>query len=99
MSAVHTASNQNGTLTISAQRMDNVTVKTRMNKFVNVNVIYYTVTNNMNNESATYVHIETMPNSLTRNMLSFIHERLDGYARANVWYVSYNDTVDYIYYV
>jgi hypothetical protein len=98
MSAVHTATNSNGTLTITAQRMDGVTVKTRMNKFTNVNVIYYTVTNNMNDESATYVHIETMPNTLTRNMLSFIHERLDGYARINQWYISRNDVVDYIYY-
>jgi len=99
MSAVHTMTNTNGTLTIKAQRMDGVYVRTRMNKFSNVNVIYYTVTNNNNGESATYVHIETMPNTLTRNMVAFIYDRFASYEASNRWYVSHNDIVDYIYYV
>lgn len=98
MSAVHTMTNTNGTLTITAQRMDNVTVRTRMNRFTNVNVIYYTVTNNNNDESATYVQIETMPNSLTRNVVAFTYDMLSSYERMNRWFISYGDVVDYIYY-
>lgn len=95
---IHTITNENGTVTIHGSRMDNVVVKTRINKFENVNVIYYTVENRVTQETVSYVHIETMPNTLAKNIIPFLYEQLAHYNKS-VWYVSYNDTVDYIYYV
>ncbi len=94
---IHTLRNENGTITINASRMQNVTVKTRVNRFENVTCIYYTVTNTITGESASYAHIETMPNTLTKNTVAFMYEKLAWYTN-NAWYVSYNDTVDFIYY-
>jgi hypothetical protein len=94
---IHTITNETGSIKIHASRMQNVTVKTRGNKFENVTCIYYTVTNVLTGESASYAHIEMTPNTLTQNVVAFMYEKLAWYTN-NAWYISHSDTVDYIYY-
>ena len=93
---IHTLRNENNTVSISGSRLSNVTVKTMFNTFRNVDCFYYTATNHITGESATYAHIEVTPNTLPNNVVPFLFERLAWY-NANNWRVSYGDTVQDIF--
>lgn len=93
---IHTLTNTQGTVKISGSRLSNVTVKTVFNTFKNVDCFYYTVTNLLSGESASYAHIEVTPNTLGRNVVPFLFERLEGLTRDG-WRVSYGDTVQDIF--
>jgi DUF4097 and DUF4098 domain-containing protein YvlB len=93
LAQVHTIHSSNGSLTIHASRLENVNLKTASgNTFRNATCIYYTVVNHVNGIVATYAEMETMPNTLTRNVVSFMYEKMQRYMTRE-WFTSYGDIV------
>ena len=90
---IHTLANELGTVKISGSRLENVTVKNAFGRtFSNVTTFYYTATNLVTGETATYAHLEIMPGTLERNIVPFLFEKLAWYNK-NGWYVSYGDVI------
>lgn len=94
LAQIHTIHSSNNTLTIHASRLENVTVKNEFGTtFRNVNCIYYTVKNHLNGEEASYAEIETMPNTLTHNLISFMYGKMQHYMEKG-WAVYYGNRAE-----